>query len=131
MQRAAGTALLLAGILAVALAVERGEAHLYLLLIVPVVTGSSALFGLGVLGIVAGIVLLFFSLGEDLPAPPNPTVGAGANQASVGSGGVVLIGPIPIFVGSWRNPSRRAYWLAVAFGCLFLLVALAFFFVVL
>ncbi|MCI4345549.1 MAG: DUF131 domain-containing protein [Thermoplasmata archaeon] len=127
---AAALALLLGGIAAAGAAVERGEAHLYLLLIFPVVTGSSALFGLGALGIVAGIVLLFLSLGEDPPTREGSVRGLGARQESAGSGGVVLIGPVPIFFGNWRNPGRRAYWVAVALGCLLLLVALAFFFVV-
>jgi uncharacterized membrane protein len=37
-------------------------------------------------------------------------------SADAGAGGVVLIGPVPIFFGSWRGANRRTKWLVAAIG---------------
>jgi uncharacterized membrane protein len=129
--RAAGLLLLLAGLVAVGFAVVNGSARLYLVLIFPVVTGSSPLFALGILGVVGGVILLFLAVDQ---APSRPAFGRSTPPPSSGastSGGVVLIGPLPIFFGAWKSSSRRTYRLAVFLGCIFFVAALVLFFVLL
>jgi uncharacterized protein (TIGR00304 family) len=110
----AALALLLAGAGLIVDAVLRGGALVSLVVIVPVVTGSSGEFLLGVLLLIVGLLLLPFGLmlsnegtprSEDLPS-----------AAETGAGGVVLIGPVPVFFGSWRGVSRRTRWIVAAVG---------------
>ena len=99
-----GLLLFFGGLVLVADAVRRGSASLSLILIVPVISGSSAEFVLGAIALFAGILALFVSFtGPWEVVPAGPTEGGGSG----GSGGVVLIGPIPIFFGSARPASRR------------------------
>lgn len=116
---AAGAALG-AGVALVADAVLHGRAALSLVVIVPVVSGSSAEFFLGVVLLVTGVFLLplsLWELGEEEPAPPSELP---PPPASSGAGGLVLVGPVPIFFGSWRNVSRRTRWLVALVGALLL-----------
>ena len=108
--------LLLAGAVLIVDAVVRGAAHASLVLIVPVLTGSSGEFLLGVLLVFLGLLsvpFLLLSIGgwEELP----PSAGTPSSEHS-GAGGVILIGPVPIFFGEWAGLRRRAYlwWVAVA-----------------
>lgn len=117
--RLAGPALLLVGLGLVVLAVVRSEASLHLVLIVPVLAGSSPLFLLGVLLVVVGFALLPLALGSTSPEvrPPSGPGGiAPSPPPSEAFGGVILIGPVPLFFGAWRHPDRRRYLLAVALG---------------
>jgi uncharacterized membrane protein len=109
-------------------ALTRG-AHLSLVLIVPIVSGDSAEFSLGVLLIALGVFLLPWSLlGSIESEPPQSRLPTGADDArSESSGGVLLLGPIPIFFGSWRSPSRARYWVAVGVGLALFLVVVALF----
>lgn len=103
--------LLVAGAGLVTVAVLAGGASVSLLLIVPVVTGRSAEFLLGVVLLLAGLFLLpWLWAGEVEEAPPleSEAVRGPAGNSSVGGGGVVLIGPVPIFFGGWRHLPRRA-----------------------
>ena len=122
-------ALLAAGAALVALAVAEGGAHVALVVIVPVVFGSSLAFLAGVLLLVAGVFSLPVALdvGEDTE-PTEPS--AGRAPTGGGTGGLVLIGPVPIFVGTWRNATTRTRFLvalagaaALAAAVLFLLLA--------
>lgn len=124
--RLAGPTLLLAGIGLVVLAVVRSEAALHLVIVVPVVTGSSPAFVLGVLLLVAGFGLLPLALAPPAEAAAGPTaVAGGSPESPEGFGGVVLVGPVPLFFGAWRHPGRRRYLLAVAVGAALLVVAAA------
>jgi uncharacterized membrane protein len=130
-ERAISPVLLLAGAALVAHAVLSGNAHLYLLLVVPVVSGSSAEFFLGVLLLALGILLLPWSLlgtTEEGPISSRSPAPAEGNPSG-SSGGVILVGPIPFFFGSWRSPSRARYLLAVGAGVVLLLVVVALFFI--
>jgi len=112
-------AMIVGGVAGVAAAVAEGGAQLDLVVIFPVVSGSSGLFLVGVLLLVAGFFSLPFTLasrpGDGAPddGPEGPSAGP---PSPGGSGGVVVIGPVPIFFGAWRGASRRAVWTAVALG---------------
>jgi uncharacterized membrane protein len=91
--------LFVAGGLSIAVAIGDGGAHAALVVAVPVLYGDSPLFLLGVLLLVAGIVSLpwaFDSVTRDRP---------GAVES--GTGGVVVLGPIPVFWGNAVGASRR------------------------
>jgi uncharacterized membrane protein len=107
-------------------AILHGRASLSLVVIVPVFSGSSAEFLLGVVFLVVGFFLLPLAIwepseGELLSAPvegpsvPPPSAGAAG-------GGLVLIGPVPIFFGAWKNVSRRVRLLAALAGAVLLVV---------
>lgn len=106
----------LAGIALVVLAVIDGRATVSLVVIVPVVTGASGEFLLGVVLIVVGMFALPWALAEereeDRPLP-TPEAQPGSSPAS---GGLVLVGPVPIFFGSWRGVSRRTRWIVALVG---------------
>jgi uncharacterized membrane protein len=128
--RALPVALLSLGILLVVVAVATESARLYLVVFIPVVAGSSGWLVGGIACFFVGFLTLPLLWSEPTPAVPSgPARPAGA-RATDRSGGLVLLGPVPIFFGAWRHPSTRLYWLAVAVGAaLFvgLLVALLFF----
>jgi uncharacterized membrane protein len=133
--RAVGFALFVLGFGLVALAVARGEVQFYLVAVVPVFTSGSALFGLGILSLLAGFFLLLFGAVASValpleppavPAPPPPSGSPAAPLISEGSpptgsrgGGLVFLGPIPIFFGAWRESPPVPYWVAVALGLAF------------
>ena len=107
--RLVGLGLLVLGIVAVAVSVADGAAHLALLVVFPVVYGSSALFAGGVLLAFVGffLTLLGFAAGEGTmaqgvgpgPAEEVPARGTGPSSSTGsrgGFGGVVLLGPVPI-----------------------------------
>lgn len=106
-----------AGVALVAEAVARGAAEVSLVLIVPVVGGSSGEFLLGVVLLVAGIFALPWSLTGPLPEAPPTAPGREARSGAPASvGGLVLLGPVPIFFGSWGSASRRARWAVALLG---------------
>ena len=119
------------GVALLAWAVASGGATLYLVVIFPILTGTSpALFG--------GVVLLLLALfltpwalsfgGQAGALPPAPAIpGPGPQRPTVYGGGVILLGPIPIFFGSVR-PGRRWVYLLAGVGGILLLVAVVLFF---
>ncbi len=116
----AALALFVLGAGLVADAVLRGDAHVEIVLIFPVFSGSSAEFLGGVLAVVLGIVSLAFSGSVAAPAEGPPS-GSAISEAD-GVGGLVLVGPVPIFFGRWSEASRRARWAAAAVGAVVLAV---------
>ncbi|HZY92585.1 MAG TPA: DUF131 domain-containing protein [Thermoplasmata archaeon] len=129
--RALPLALLAAGAGLTAEAIVRGEATLSLFLVIPVVSGSSPLFLLGILVLLLGLfslplVLASRSEEEGPPAPRSPLGARDGSRPSGGSGGVLLLGPFPLFFGGWKHPARAVYWLAVLVGVALLLVAVLF-----
>jgi len=91
----------------------RGTAQASIILIVPVLSGNSPEFLIGTLLGFLGLVGVFVTWGTtDLEAPPEP--GPGAR----GAGGVVLIGPVPIFFGEWKAMGRRGFWGWVVAGAI-------------
>lgn len=117
---------LLLGFGLLVLAVMSGGAHVFLLLIVPVVTGASLTFYLGTVLVVLGFLSLpLLASGE--AAPPAPRHGAPPRAEggwSDGAGGIVLLGPFPIFFGSWKSVSTRTRWLAALAGAILLAVGI-------
>ena len=107
----AGAALLIYGIIA-------GEMQVALLLIVPVIYGSSTLGILAIGLIIVGVLVLMADLalsasaGELEHALVDDGDRAGSKKAEFG--GVVLIGPVPIIFGSNRRMTILAIVVAVA-----------------
>jgi uncharacterized protein (TIGR00304 family) len=107
-------------------AVLHGRASLLLVVIVPVFSGSSVEFLLGVVLLVVGFFLVPLTVWEpsdheplsppaERPAVPPPRTG-------VAGGGLVLVGPVPIFFGAWKNGSRRVRLLAALVGAALLVL---------
>jgi uncharacterized membrane protein len=108
-----GPAFLAIGAVLLVDALTTGGARLYLLVIVPVFTGTSLLFGVSVGLLVVGFLLLplAFTSEEPIEAGPGAATPRADESESGGSGGMVLIGPVPIFFGSWRrNPPISYRW---------------------
>jgi len=122
--------LTIAGAACIADAVVRGAAGVALVVVFPIVYGSDAEFLLGVGLLIGGLLTLPIAL----PAP-SPAAGVGSPSA-VGAlgevpttevGGVVLIGPFPIFVGGWRTVSRRVRVAAAIVGTVLVVGAVVLF----
>ncbi len=124
--------LLVAGIALWADALARGNATVYLVVVLPVFVADRSFEPLvGSLLLLAGIFTLplaFPGSPGEPPPRPAPSADPGGRPApgpSGGFGGVILLGPIPIVFGSWRPLSRRARWgLALAGTAIVLGVAL-------
>lgn len=107
--------LLLGGGLLVTLALLRGGAQLALFVVVPVIFGGSLEFVVGVLLLVIGMFCLPMALEWEVDTDPvASTAPPGSNTG--GAGGLVLLGPVPIFLGSWSNVSRRTRLWVALFG---------------
>jgi uncharacterized membrane protein len=109
-------------------AVLHGRASLTLVVIVPVLSGGSAEFLLGVVLLVVGLFLLplaFWEPVESEPLPSGPETPVAAPPSAGGAGGVVLLGPVPIFFGTWKNVSRRVRLLAAVVGAVVLALLVA------
>ncbi len=124
--RLLGPALFLAGLAVLGLAVARGEATLFVVLVVPVVTATGPLAFVGILLVFAGFFASFVfrpsgvvsaSPGEDVP-PPGGESGAPSTRRW---GGIAFLGPFPIVFGSDPHMSR----LMLAIGILLFLALLA------
>ena len=122
-------AALAAGVALVALSVVEGGASVALFVFVPVVSGSSVTFLLGVALLVVGFLSLPFALAEgwDEAAPALPSSGTAPSEGQGGVGGVVLIGPVPIVFGSWKGISRRTRWYLALAGAVLLTIAFVWF----
>jgi uncharacterized protein (TIGR00304 family) len=116
---------LVAGAVLLGDAVLFGRASLSLVLIVPVFSGSSIEFLLGVVLLILGFLLLPWAFVEPLEEERLPTAEAPpatpSNSGATG-GGLVLIGPLPIFFGAWKNVSPRVRILAALVGAVLLIV---------
>jgi len=119
-------ALFVAGVAMVALSVALGEASVALIVIIPVVSGSSVTFLAGVVLLLAGFVALAFAFSggwEEAPGPlARERTPASHAARSGGAGGFVLIGPVPIVFGSWRGVSRKVRALLALVGAVLLIV---------
>src|SRR5207247_7045793 len=86
-----------------AFAVSRGEANVYLVLVIPVIVGTGPLALLGVFLVFAGFLLTFLLWPSRLVAEPgdrgvSPVSPEGAPPARRW-GGVLFLGPIPVICG--------------------------------
>lgn len=97
--------LFVCGAVLIAAAVVTEEAEVSLFIIFPVFSGSSWMFVLGVLFIIAGFVAFFLTM-VDAASRNAPSEGHGPDLDGLGRktrryyGGVVMIGPVPIAFGS-------------------------------
>ena len=130
---------LVAGVAALVIAGQRGEAELHLVLIFPVVSGTGPYFALGVLLFMAGLLMLFVGMSmrsiaalEDLPpgqrappgSPPGRAPGAAPPAGRPEWGGVVFIGPVPLAFGSSPRMGRWMTLASIVMGILFLVFIL-------
>lgn len=112
-----GPAVLVIGLVILALAVARGEASLYLVAIVPVVAGTGPLAFLGILLVFVGFFLTFFlwsariEAGSTEPVDERPTEGPPPTRRW---GGIAFLGPIPLVFGSDPRMTRSMLWVGVA-----------------
>lgn len=130
----AGPAVLLVGLLTLALAVTRGEASLFLIVIIPVVVGTGPLALLGILLVFVGFFLTFFLWNAGGPMPPGipvevrepvtPEIPPG-RPPSRRWGGVVFLGPIPLVFGSDPQMTRLMLVLGVILSLALLGLTLA------
>src|SRR5437867_12119332 len=93
-----------------AFAVSRGEANVYLVLVIPVIVGTGPLALLGVFLVFAGFLLTFLLWPSRLVAEPgdrgvSPVSPVGAPPARRW-GGVLFIGPITVIYGSYLSWNR-------------------------
>ncbi len=109
--------LIAGGAAAIAVAVATGGARAAIVVVFPVVYGGSLLFAAGVGLFAAGVVTLPFAVVATEEARSDRAVVEGS-----ASGGVVLIGPVPIFWGSASGVSRRVRVAAAIAGAIALAV---------
>jgi uncharacterized membrane protein len=122
-------ALLTLGTALVVHSVVTGSTRLYLLVVLPVLSGASWEFGGGVLLLMAGFFTMPFAFSSTETGGPDEGHRSGSTKTTE-PGGVLLLGPVPLFFGSWRGAGRGAYLVAVAVGAVLFaaLVLLLFFF---
>lgn len=109
--RLIGPVVIIAGFATLALAVARGEASLYLIVVIPAVVGNGPLAFLGILLVFLGFFLTFFlgsaaaPIGEAEPRE-GPTAIPAETPGRRRWGGVVFLGPIPLVFGSDPQMTR-------------------------
>jgi uncharacterized protein (TIGR00304 family) len=113
-------ALLAGGAVLIGDSIWSGATRVYLLVVFPVLSGATPGFLLGVVLLIAGFFLLPFLLSieeDDLPRSRSGSIQAD-RAVRPSSGGVVIVGPVPIFLGGWRGASTASYVVAAAVGVL-------------
>lgn len=108
--------LLALGVALVAFSVATGSAEVALFLVFPVVSGASATFLAGVLLLLASFVSMPFAWASTA-APESAT------SSERAGGGVILLGPVPIFFGDLGAAERSRYLRWVALGALLTVLA--------
>ena len=138
-----GPATLAAGLAVLGWAVARGEARLYLVLVVPVIVGTGPLAFLGFLLVFLGFALTFFfwpfrfapssppAIVPSRVLPESPPQEGAPPDASRSRrwGGVVFLGPIPLVFGSDPQMTRRMLILGAILFFALLILTIALFFV--
>ncbi len=105
-------------------AVIRGRASVAWVVIVPVISGGSAEFLAGVALLIVGLFLLPFVFAPALEPPTGPASPKTRPTGTSAAGGLVLVGPVPLLFGSFRDLSRRDRWLLTLAGAAILVVLL-------
>jgi uncharacterized protein (TIGR00304 family) len=112
-----GPAVLGIGLAILALAVGRGEARVYLVVIVPVVAGTGPLGFLGIVLVFVGFFLTFLLWSTRTEARSlEKLAGAGPAEGPPATrrwGGVAFLGPIPLVFGSDPRMTRMMLWVGV------------------
>ncbi len=119
--------LLAAGVVLVVDAVVRGAASVALVAIIPVISGSSVEFLGGVVLLLVGFLsvpLALFSFEHDLGSGTSIDPRARGETPTAEIGGVLLVGPFPIFFGSWKDVSLRTKVAVGVVGAAVLVVVL-------
>jgi len=124
--RFVGPAVLVAGLSTLALAVSRGEASVYLLLVIPAVVGTGPLAFLGILLVFVGLFLTSYLWSARMPIPSGPDLERSAETHPAIPrprrwGGVIFLGPLPLVFGSDPQMTRTMLLL----GAILFLVLLA------
>jgi uncharacterized membrane protein len=117
--------LLAAGAIFVADAVLRGTASVTLFAIIPVVSGNSVEFLGGVVLLLVGFLAVPLAfLSWDPPEGAAPLAGARPHDVAPPEemGGLLLLGPVPIFFGRWKDVSRGTKVAAALVGAVLLVV---------
>jgi uncharacterized membrane protein len=115
------TLLALAGAAFLAVAVSQGSVHAGFLFVIPYVQGTGVAAFLGILLLAASGVAFFASLA----GPPPARADAGPmDHVERRSGGVVLLGPIPIAWGSDHRVRRAMLVIGATMLALWVLVLL-------
>jgi len=123
---AVSLATLLAGAALIAFSVVTAGTAVELVVVFPVLSGSSVSFLVGVVLLIAGFFSLPFGLAGEWEAADSlpPAAGTVPPDRPSGVGGFVLVGPVPIVFGSWRGVSRRTRWLLALAGAVLLTAAI-------
>ena len=122
-----GPGILLTGLVALASAVARGEASVYLIFVVPAVVGTGPLAFLGILLVFLGFFLTFFfwtagTRPSEIEARGIPAIPPEEPTKPRRWGGVAFLGPIPLVFGSDPQMTRMMLILgAILFFALLLL----------
>ena len=116
--RALAAILIFAGAALTVFGIATGEMQLALIVIVPVIIGSSVLGILAIGSIMAGVFVgiadLFLGGAAEVPQDTNSSEEISPRSASKKEfGGVVLIGPIPIVFGSSKKAAMYAMVIAL------------------
>ncbi len=119
--RLLGPGFLVAGLVLLGYSLRTGAATLYLVVVVPVVSGSGPGFYLATVLLVLGILLLPLSFAAVRATSEDEE---STSAAPPSAGGVLLVGPVPIFFGSWRKNPPISYRWAVALGIVLVAVVL-------
>src|SRR5438093_4264057 len=125
-----GPVSVLAGVLTMALAVTRGEASVYLVLIIPIIVGTwpSCLPGgvLGLCGFPPDVLVMAFPLRSGAGGSRHPARFLGGRTAGPSMGRSPFLGPIPVIFGSDPRMTRTMLLIgAVLFVALVVLTVLA------
>lgn len=139
----AGLPILFAGLALLAWAVSSGDADFYLVVIVPVISGTGPVFAAGVLLFMLGLVVTFMGLSlrsleaMDRMEGTRPRPGAGPVDVPRGStpppgggtefGGVIFLGPVPIVFGKGPGTGRWMLIASIVFGILMIVFLLGIF----
>ncbi|HSV42200.1 MAG TPA: DUF131 domain-containing protein [Methanomassiliicoccales archaeon] len=123
--RAVGLMMLFTGLAALAIGLLDNEVSVYILLIIPVFQLNGPWSVAGALIVVLGSLVLLLSAFRSFATDERRSVGEGGDVHSR-TGGVILIGPIPIIWGS--AIPRRMRPLLFAIGLVLTLAMIAIFF---
>lgn len=117
--RLASALLMAGGFLLLAWAALQGQVSFAFVLIIPVIYGAGPLAALSMLMVFAGVMLLFLSL---FKSTVRMDALAAPETAKKEWGGVILIGPVPIVIGSAGMLKRRGPLILLAILSTVLLV---------
>jgi len=109
--RLLGPAIVLVGLLVLAVAVQRGEASVYLVIVVPIVAGSGPIAFLAILLVFVGFFITFLLWPSRQVAPSDQALESVQLPTDMAKaprrwGGVVFLGPIPLVFGSDPRMTR-------------------------